>query len=282
MILSSSYLFKCEERHDNRLMNRPPSSDAVAGDLRLLRINLATIFAMSSSGRIEWQNDPDRSPAPRLFFAGCPQGNIAHVRDDVEDEVAGQLLAIAAEEPAWSDPWVLPQGIGKLLDVFSNHAPFATGPASRIPLNVGTGVIYLLPHHLKFQHGANIVHGNSVEGVQMVARFNQRGIPEQMLDAGFRSVADLWEPWCIALEGEEVAAIAFAARLGIVGAEIGVYTFPNFRSRGFAAAVTASWSSMASLDGHALFYSTSRINRSSQRVAARLGLRLMGASLSIT
>jgi len=282
MILPSSHLFKCEKSYDNRQMGRPVSIDAVAGDMRLLHINVATIFAMSSSGRIERQNDPDRSPAPRLFFAGCPQGNIAHVRDDVEDEVAGQLLAIAADEPPWRDPWVLPQGIGKFLDVFSNHPPFATGPASRIPLSVGTSVIYQLPRHKKYEHTTNIVRGDSVEGAAIVARFKQRGMPEQMLDAGFESLADLWEPWCVALEGEEVAAIAFAARLGIVGAEIGVYTFPNFRSRGFAAAVTASWSSMASLDGHALFYSTSRSNRSSQRVAARLGLRMIGASVSVT
>lgn len=263
-------------------LKEPVASASVADDMRLLHINLATLFALSSSGRIERQNDPDRSPAPRLFFAGCTQGNIAHVRDDVEDEVAGKLLAIAADEPPWRDPWVLPQSIGKLLDVFSSHPPFATGPASRIPLNVGTGVIYLFPHHMKYQHAVNIVHGDSVEGAAMVARFNQRGMPPSMLDAGFKSVADLWEPWCVGIEGEEVAAIAFAARLGAVGAEIGVYTFPNFRSRGFAAAVTASWSSMASLDGHVLFYSTSRINRSSQRVAARLGLRMIGASVSIT
>ena len=101
------------------------------------------------------------------------------------------------------------------------------------------------------------------------------------MDAGFKSVADLWEPWCIALEGEEVAAIAFAARLGSVGAEIGVYTFRNFRSRGFAATVAANWSSMPSLEGHVLFYSTSRSNRSSQRVASRLGLQMIGASVSV-
>ncbi|HUY39709.1 MAG TPA: GNAT family N-acetyltransferase, partial [Candidatus Binataceae bacterium] len=97
----------------------------------------------------------------------------------------------------------------------------------------------------------------------------------------FKGVGDFWEPWCVAVEREEIAAIAFAARLGDSGAEIGVYTFPNFRARGFAAAVTASWSLMPQLDGRALFYSTARSNRSSQRVAARLGLRMIGASVSI-
>jgi len=257
------------------------TSLSMSDDLKLLHIDVETLFATSSSGRIERQNDPDRSPAPRLYFAGCPQGNIARVRHDVDEQIAAQLLAISASESPWRDPWVLPQCLGKLFDVLSNNPPFATGPASRTPLNVGTGVIYQLPKHMKYEHPATIVRGDSAEGEQMLDRFAEEGMPQAMLDAGFKSIGDLWEPWCIAIEGNEVAAIAFAARRGEKGAEIGVYTFPKFRSRGFAAAVTASWSSMASLNGHALFYSTSRSNRSSQRVAARLGLRMIGASVNI-
>ncbi|MGO9450586.1 MAG: GNAT family N-acetyltransferase [Candidatus Binataceae bacterium] len=254
---------------------------SIRDDLKLLHIDVETVFVMSPTQRIERVNDTDSSIGPRLFLTGCPQGNSAHVRHDVEDQMAERLLAIAAEEPPWRDPWVLPQCIGKLLDVLFNNPPFATGPASRTPLNVGTGLIYQLPNHMKYEHAANIVRGDSVEGHQMRMRFAERGMPEPMVAAGFKSVADFWEPWCIAIESEEVAAIAFAARLGSTGAEIGVYTFPEFRARGFAAAVTASWSSLPSLNGRALFYSTSRSNRSSQRVAARLGLRMIGASVGI-
>ncbi|MGH7925599.1 MAG: GNAT family N-acetyltransferase, partial [Candidatus Binatus sp.] len=108
-------------------------------------------------------------------------------------------------------------------------------------------------------------------------------MPGYMVEAGFKSVADFWEPWCVALDGNdgEIASMAFAARLGDAGAEIGVYTFPKYRGRGLAAAVTASWSSMPSLNRRALFYSTAKSNRSSQQVAARLGLRRIGASIRI-
>ncbi len=237
---------------------------------------------MSPTKRIERQNDPDRSPGPRLFLAGCPQGNLARVRYDIADEVAEQLLAISATEPPWRDPWVLPQCIGKLLDVLSNHAPSAIGSASRTPLTVGPGVIYHLPNHLKYKHSATIVGGDSAQGAQMMARFAEQGFPSTLVEAGFKDVSDFWEPWVVALEDGEIAAIAFAARLRDIGAEIGVHTFPKFRARGFAAAVTAAWSSLPSLDGRALFYSTSRSNRSSQRVASRLGLRMIGASVNIS
>jgi GNAT acetyltransferase len=250
-------------------------------DLKLLQIDAETLFAMSLSERIDRQNDPNRSPGPRVFFAGCPQGNLVRVRYDVDDQVAEQLLAIAANEPPWRDPWVLPQCIGKLLDVLFNTAPPAIGSASTTPLNVGPGVIYELPNHLRYEHAATIVQGDSAEGAQMLARFAAQGFPPTLSEAGFNDVSDFWEPWIIAIEDGEIAATAFAARLGDIGAEIGVYTFPKFRSRGLAAAVTAAWSSLPSLDGRALCYSTSRSNRSSQRVAARLGLRMIGASVKI-
>jgi RimJ/RimL family protein N-acetyltransferase len=249
-------------------------------DLELLRIDIESMFVLSATGRIECVNDPGRTIAPRMFFAGCAQANLAHVRADIDGDAAAKLLAIAAGESPWRDPWALPQCFGKLLDVLSG-APFAIGPASRVPLTVAPHLIWQLPNRLKYEHPATIVRGDSEEGAKLIARFQKDGMPQPMLDAGFMSVADLWEPWCLAMEGEEVAASAIAARLSARAAEIGVYTFPKFRARGFAAAVTAAWSSLASLDGRALFYSTSRANRSSQRVTARLGLRMIGGSFSI-
>jgi predicted GNAT family acetyltransferase len=58
-------------------------------------------------------------------------------------------------------------------------------------------------------------------------------------------------------------------------------TVPEFRARGFAAAAPAAWSRLPSLAGRALFYSTQTTNLSSQRVTARLGLRLIGGSVSL-
>ena len=67
---------------------------------------------------------------------------------------------------------------------------------------------------MKYEHSATIVRGDSAEGAQMLARFAEQRYPSAMSDAGFKDVSDFWEPWCIAIKGEEIAAIAFAARLG--------------------------------------------------------------------
>lgn len=240
-------------------------------DLRLLHVDVDTMFVMSSSGRIERENDPDCSSGPRLFFAGCPFGNITRVRYDVDDRIARRVLEVAAKEPPWRDPDAMPRCVEKIVELLSVGQP-------GIP-----ALIYRLPNGLRHEHPASIVRGDSAAGREMLARLADSGMPDYMVDAGFKDTADFWEPWCVALEGNgsEIASMAFAARLGDAGAEIGVYTFPKYRGRGFAAAVTASWSSLPSLKQRALFYSTDKSNRSSQRVAARLGLRRIGASVRI-
>jgi hypothetical protein len=253
-------------------MKKPVVSEADAGDLALLHVDMATTFVISGSGRIERENDPDFSPGPRLAFAGCSQGNIARVRHDVDQQLAAKLLAISAEETPWRDADVLPPCVAKIIDILSCEQPVVT---------VAPGVIFRLSNGLAYQHAARIVRGDSAEGQQMLARLAQRGLPQPMLDAGFKGVGDFWPPWCLALDGDQLASIAFAARIGNLGAEIGVVTLPKFRARGFAAAVTANWSSMPTLNGRALFYSTQRSNRSSRRVALRLGLRRIGASVRV-
>jgi GNAT acetyltransferase-like protein len=251
---------------------KPASNSAAADDLRLLRVDLDTMFVMSASGRIERENDPDRSPGPQLFFAGCPFGNVARVRYDVDDRAAQRVLDLAAKAPPWRDLDSLPAGVEKIVELLSGDQPAEALVAH---------LIYKLPNGLRYEHPAPIVRGDSPEGRTMLARLAERGMPEYMVDAGFKDTRDLWEPWCVALDGGEIASIAFAARLSAVGAEVGVYTFPKYRGRGFAAAVTASWASLESLNRRALFYSTAKSNRSSQRVASRLGLRRIGSSFRI-
>ena len=85
-------------------MNERAYDASTADDLRLLQIDIDTMFVMSASGRIERENDPDRSTGPRVFFVGCPSGNLARVRHDVDDTVARRILEVAAEEPRWRDP----------------------------------------------------------------------------------------------------------------------------------------------------------------------------------
>ena len=84
-------------------------------------------------------------------------------------------------------------------------------------------------------------------------------------------------PWAMALAGGRVVSVCHTPRpMTERAAECGVWTHPDYRGRGFAAAVTATWADVLRPSGRYLFYNADRANLSSQRVAARLGLRPIG------
>lgn len=242
------------------------------GDFRLLEINVATSFVLTPSGRIERESAPDNSPGPRLFLAGCVGGNILRLRHDVGPEVVLRAQALAETETPWSDPSAPPNCLSALIEAISVEAPAnAASPA----------LIYQLPRGLFYDAGATITRWDTTNGRHLLARLAEEGMPQHLTQAGFVSLDDFWEPWCAVTVDGEIAALAFAARIGARSAEVGVYTFPGFRGSGLAAAITANWSSLPSLADHELFYSTSATNRSSQRVAERLGLRRFGVSVRV-
>lgn len=241
--------------------------------LRLLAVDLDTSFLMSPGGRIARVNSPDGEPGPRLVLVGCGGGNLARLRHDVSEATARDIAVVMEGEPPWSDSSSPPRCLPALVALLSRAAPVQ---------NVTRGIICVLPHAVRYPTNVSIVSSEEVEGRQWLERLARDGTPRALREAGFKGVDDFWAPWCVALEGGEIAATAFAARLGPLGAEVGVYTFPGFRGRGLAAAVTARWSSLAELAERRLFYSTQTTNLSSQRVMERLGLARLAASLSVT
>ena len=241
--------------------------------LRLLEIDAATLFVSAPSGRILRENDPDRSDAPRMFLAGCETGNLLRLRADVADDIAEAIAKFVAKEPPLGQPDAVPQFLDRYRELLSIPEPVA---------EKSFGLIHLLPHDTTYTHDPALVQQGIAKGDKLFAVFQRHGMPRAMVEMGFADVSHLWQPWCMALAGDEVAAIAFAARLGETGATLGLATMPGFRGRGFAAAVTASWSSLPQLKDRTLIYSTTRDNVSSQRVIAQLGLPFVGVSLRLT
>lgn len=241
--------------------------------MEALEASIATTFGLSEAGRIAFENEPGRPAGPRLFLAGCRDGVRVVLRHDVSAGTARAIEALAARAAPWFDPWTDPDGLEDMLALLEREAPVDA---------VSRSLIYRLPHALPVAAGVRIVSGDTAEGLHWLAQLADTGMPQHLLEAGFLGVGDFWEPWVVALEGETIAATAFAARIGPRAAEIGVYTFPGFRGRGLAAAVTAAWSGLAELADRPLFYSTQTTNLSSQRVAARLGLPQFGAGVRVT
>jgi hypothetical protein len=246
-------------------------------DLELLALEAETIFVLTKSGRILRRNSPDVRPdqaaGPRLRLAGCGSGNLLPLRDDVRLETASAIEAFVADEPALALQDSTPVHMDDYVVLLGTDQPIQ---------HSDLGLLWVFPHRLVFAHPARLVTSDTHEGDELLARLTEQGMPDYLVAAGFVDVGEFWAPWCVAFEGDQIASIAFAAGLGPKSAEVGVYTFPVFRGGGYAAASTAGWASLPALRGQALFYGTSQTNASSRRVTQRLGLRFLGATLTIS
>lgn len=242
-------------------------------DLDRISIHTATIFVLTDSGRILHKYTPEREAAPRLYLAGSALGFVVRTRHDVGDDTARAIESLAANEP---DPGRLgnpPVYMNEYVRLLTLEAPVERSYS---------GMIWTFPDRLEYRHPATIVRSDTREGDQLIANVLESGMPDGLRALGFADSDEFWPPWCVALQGDEIASVAITVGIGPASAEVGVATAPGFRGRGLAAAATAGWASHPDQEGRALFYSTSSSNVSSQRVTDRLGLRLIGASLTIT
>ena len=241
------------------------------GDTDLIAIQAKTTFVLSASGRIESENKLDLSGGPRLILAGCETGNIFHVHRKVDDAMARALEALAADEP----PLFHPQGSPHHLDEYVA----LLSPAEE---QVGQGLNYVFPPEFTYDHQVTLVTSGTSAGAEMgLATSFGDVMPSGLKDLGFRDPADIWEPWCIVLVDGKIASIADTVRAGEAGVEVGVDTVPELRGRGLGSAATAGWTLHPAIRDRMRFYGHATSNDSSRRLAERLGLRYIGASLRI-
>ena len=242
-------------------------------DGHLLWLEFATRFVLDGAGRLLYENDPAHTLAPRLYLAGCRAGNLVRFRHDVDAGIAEAVQALAADEPALWEPGSTPVHLAEYVRLLSAEAPVERWDA---------GLIWTFPDRLAYRHAAALVGSETPAGDRLLARIAGQGMPAPLAAMGFAGVGGLLGPWCAALHDDEIASIAYSARLGPAAAETGVVTVPALRGQGYAAAATAGWAAHPAHQGRPLFYSTRRTNLSSQRVTRRLGLRFLGASLTMT
>ncbi len=193
-------------------------------DHDLLALEASVLFVMSDSGRVVCENSSDRSAAPRLSLAGCASLNIVRVRDDVDEKTSQAIESLAATEPALREPESTPVHIDEYVELLAAEAPVE---------DFGSGLIWTFPERLAYEHSATLVASDTAEGYRLLARLAEEGMPAALVAAGFVDIGEFWAPWCVALDGDEIASIAFAARLGPAAAETGVFTVPAYRGRGF-------------------------------------------------
>jgi RimJ/RimL family protein N-acetyltransferase len=236
----------------------------VTSDSELLRIEIETLWTHDERGRLVAARRQDaHEAAPHLVVGVAPDGaTVTAIGRDVPDALADELLAEVARSPRMA-PSEVPAAFGRCEQLLRD----ALGD-----VETSGGPSYLIPRGTTFAASAEIQRseGDPGEALRRHRPDNWRVDEWQALLNGALG------PWAIATIDGAPVSMCHSARLSERGAEAGVWTAPEHRGRGYAAAVTADWAALLAPSGRHLFYSTSADNASSQRVAARLGLRPIG------
>ena len=234
-------------------------------DLELLAIEIDTLWLKDDRGRLLKSQNAQARPAPYVLAGVSTEGWTLAFGSDVPDAVVEELQAAFDAEPPAADPSkppVLFARCKQLLESALGEVESSGGPS------------YVVPPETSFESGAALLRSDDEHKerlrTQDLERLNWTAEEWRHLVRG-----DLG-PWAFIMNGDRVASICHTARLTERGAEAGVWTDPDVLGRGYAAAATAAWASLFAPGDRHLFYSTGADNLSSQRVAARLNLPLIG------
>src|SRR5690606_7343881 len=94
----------------------------------LINTELATRFSLTSAGRIDREADPDGSPGPLMFLAGCDSGNLLQYGHQLEDDLVAELSALAATEPPFSAPGDVPVHLERYPKLLRPFGPVEAQP----------------------------------------------------------------------------------------------------------------------------------------------------------
>jgi GNAT superfamily N-acetyltransferase len=192
------------------------------------------------------------------------------IGDAVSDDVAGELTAVFTNAPVPTDPRARPPALDACMRLVDG-AELQMGPS------------YVISDDASFDSDVTIIcSGADVESPRGASRDpveSLRGAnPGNWVPVEWNELLDgRLGPYAIAVIDRRAVSICHTpGPMTDRAAEVGVWTDPEFRGRGYAAATAAAWVPLVRAPDRHLFYSTDAGNRSSQRVAERLGARELG------
>jgi RimJ/RimL family protein N-acetyltransferase len=220
-------------------------------DLELLQVEMDLLWADSG---------------PELVVACAGDGVRARIGKSVREQL-GRLLSAEID--------ALPAGTGvgtPPLHLERWRIQLEDALGARVTLTPGSGPSYLIEDDVAFPSKARLIRSDASNATELRAANPGNWGPAEWLDLMDGRLG----PWVISMHGARVISICHTPVSNSEAAEAGIWTHPEFRGQGHAAATTAGWAALMRASGRLLFYSVSRTNSSSQAVAARLHLRPIG------
>jgi len=224
--------------------------------LDLLRTEATALFARTGPGGTDRRHLVVMNAIDGVGAIGSPS---------LPAGIVEQLMVLASNAPPALDPLAPPAIIDDCRDILLR----SVGATS---LLANSGPSYLVTAGARFATGATIERSDTSPANSLrTARPANWEVDDwkALVEGGLG-------PWAMATDHGEVVSMCHTSLLSDYAAEAGTWTRPDHRGHGLAAAATAVWASILGPSGLRCFYSTSNSNHSSQAVARRLRLQLLG------
>jgi hypothetical protein len=239
-------------------------TDCVGIDPDLLRKRVEALYRCDHRGRLVSVNQWDGGVAPRFFMMRTRGHVVCRFRADLPDDLVDHLEQLGAQEQ--TPPGMLPALYSQYLDALAAHA--------RVD-RVWTGPAYLCSQ--------GVAPGMSIVPIASIVPITEDNA--ELLRSGFMHwLPDIphRQPFMALVENHRAVSICASARISPAVHCAGVETQIGYRQKGYAVSAVAAWATAVRAQGATPFYSTSWENHASQRVAARLGLSLVGVDFHVT
>lgn len=229
--------------------HRTTTADPAPDPLELLEAEIEVIWGPSRR---------TTEAPPSVVVAVSGDRLLIEGRHDLDRQLVREIAATARDQPP-------PLIIG----LVQGHLRRALGP---LEITVGPGYDCAAP-----AAQPDPVRGRLIRSDGADVDLDRLQVPPTWEEPDWRQLLDgRYGPWAMIIEGARVLSLCHSARVAPAGVEAGTWTAADARGLGLAAVATAAWADACrELPGH-IFYSTDANNQSSQRVAARLGLPLLG------
>ena len=214
-------------------------------------LQLRTLYELDQRGRLVSTREPGSHRPARFALIRGRAACVWGIRDDIPDDVADELAALAATEP----------------DVpFEDRPLHARRYVDLAGGRIESGPAFEFPGDLAMPEGVTLVED-----------------PEALLEGFADLVPEMDARWPVfgVLDGNTAVSVCFCARLSDKAAEAGVNTLESHRGQGLATRVVAAWAAAIRASGRIPLYSTSWRNAASRSVAEKLGLRIYASDWSV-
>ena len=206
--------------------------------------HLETLFLLDGNKRIISTREPEPGAGPSFFLVRRADSVAWAVNATIDEELAREVEALAADERPTSDFYEVPRHLSRYVELLGG--------------NPHSGIAFEFPDALETPPCVT-----QITDIKHLERSFNGWTTEE--------IPDRWPIMAILKNGVPVS-VCFSSRLSNIAAEAGVETTLLSRGRGHAGIVTTAWAAAIRESGRTPIYSALATNEASLAVARKLGL----------